>query len=136
MAETEGIRFILKYGLIIIFIIIAVIVLNSAGVFTMLFSPEHCSIKEGFDCISYKAHKDGVNLILQNLHDYDVAVSQLKFKNCIFRGRVSMHRGLVRPFLLKDCILSGKISDNLQIDYYTPDNKLHKVEGSLVVRVE
>ncbi len=136
MAETEGVRFILKYGVIIIIGIIAVVLLNKFGVFSVFFAPESCNIEDGFDCISFSAHKDGVNLILQNLHDYDVFVANIKYKNCIFRGRTNMPRALARPFLLKNCILNGKLKDVLSIDYYTPDNKLNHIKGSLVVNVK
>ena len=136
MENAAGIRFILKYGVIIIRIIIAVFLINKFDLFSVVFAPEDCDIQPGFECISFSAHNDGVNLILQNLHDYNVDVTEIKFKDCTFSGRTDMPPGISRPFLLKNCIITGKIKDNLIMEYYTPDNIVHKVNGTLIVRVK
>ena len=136
MENAAGIRFILKYGFIIILILIAVFLMNRFGFFNVFLAPENCDISTGFDCISFSAHKDGINLILQNLHDYSVSVSEIRFRDCIFQGRTDMPPGITRPFLLKNCLITGKIKDNLIMEYFTPDNVINEVNGTLVVRVK
>jgi len=136
MENAAGVRFILKYGLIIILIIAGFFVADRLDLFSVVFAPESCNFRSGFECISFSAHQDGVNLIMQNLHDYNVYVSEIRFKNCIFQGRTDMPPGISRPFHLKNCIIDGKIKDNILMEYFTPDNILHEINGTLIVRVK
>ena len=135
MENAAGVRFILKYGLVIIIVLAVIILANKAGVFDSLFAHEGCKVRSGFDCISFSAHKDGVNIILQNLHDYTVFVSSIRFRDCFFSGRYALNPGITHSFQLRDCIIDGKIKDFLTIEFFSSDNVLHQVNGSLVVRV-
>lgn len=136
MENAAGIRFILKYGFVILLIILAFFLINKFAVFNVILAPEKCDLKSGFDCISFTAHQDGINLILQNLHDYSISVSKISFKDCVFSGRIDMPSGISRPFLLKNCTINRKLKDTLILEYFTPDNMLHKLNGTLVVKVK
>lgn len=138
MADVEnaaGVRFILKYLFVIIIIIIIIFLISKFNLYEIVLAPEDCDIPSGFECVSFSAHKDGLNLILQNTHDYAIRVSKVNFKNCVFSGRTEMEPAIIRSFHLKNCVIEGKIKDSLIIDYYTPDNKLHSINGTLLVKV-
>ena len=136
MENAAGVRFILKYGVAIIVILIIIFLINKFDLYNTIFAPEDCDIRSGFECISFSAHKDGVNIIIQNLHDYTVFVSEIQFMECLFSGRQAMNPGITRSFHLKNCIIEGKIKDILKIRYFSPDNLPHQINGTLVVKVK
>jgi hypothetical protein len=136
MENAAGIRFVLKYGFTVFLIIMGIFGLFKFGFFDAFFSSEKCYIEDSFECIGFGASSEGVNLILRNLHDYPVSVSRISFRDCVFNNRNELNSGISRTFFLKDCFLKGKVKDTLNVDFYTPDNVLHSINGSLIVKVK
>ena len=136
MENAAGIKFILKYGFFILVILIIFFLVNGSEKIELIISPESCNFDSGFNCIGFSAHKDGVNIILQNLHDFSISIKEIDFKGCSFSGRTNMASGITRSFLLKDCILEGKLKDNIIITYSFPDEVLRQINGSMAVIVK
>ncbi len=136
MENAAGIKFILKYGFFILIAVIIFFLVNGSEKIEMAISPESCNFDSGFNCIGFSAHKDGINIILQNLHDFNIAVKEINFKDCSFSERTTMASGITRSFHLTDCVLEGKLKDNIIINYSFPDEISRQINGSMVVIVK